>query len=464
MKVLSVTSECVPLVKTGGLADVAGALPAALEPFGVEMRVLLPGYRAVMGAVDARPLAKVKTGRLLAAKYAGLDLLILDAPALFDRAGTLYLDETGRDWPDNVERFAALSQAAAEIAGGALDWAPDIVHCHDWQAGLAPYFIRKAGHSAKTILTIHNIAFQGIVPYDKLGPLWIDRADFNSDGVEYYGNVSTLKAGLVYADKITTVSPTYAAELMTPEFGMGLDGLLRHRRSDVVGILNGIDLAAWSPEIDPHIKTYKTPGGKRANKTALRKLFNLKPADGPLCVVVSRLTEQKGLDLLIDALPALLDRGGQLALLGSGDPGLEHAYLRASEHPNVGVRIGYDEPLSHQMIAGGDAILVPSRFEPCGLTQLYGLAYGTLPVVALTGGLADTVINASPASLAKTVATGLQFNPPTADALAGALIKLCDLYSDKKLWSKLQKNAMAHPVDWGPSAQRYAQLYGDLTA
>lgn len=464
-RVLSVASECVPLVKTGGLADVAGALPPALAPHGVDMRTLLPGYPDVVKAVTGRQVADLGGGRrLLAAEYAGLSLYILDAPDLFDRPGGIYMTPEGHDWPDNMERFAALCQAAAAIAEGKVKgWTPDIAHCHDWQAGLLPYYIRKRGLPTKTILTIHNIAFQGIAPYDKMEALELDLADFNAEGLEYYGNISTLKAGLVYSDRITTVSPTYAKELMTPEFGMGLDGLLRHRRDDLTGILNGIDATVWSPETDPNIKPYKAPAGKRANKTALQKLFKLKPADGPLCIVVSRLTEQKGLDLLLDALPVLTGRGGQLALLGSGNPALEQAYLRASGHPNVGVRIGYNEPLSHQMIAGGDAILVPSRFEPCGLTQLYGLAYGTLPLVALTGGLADTVIHANPMALTKPVATGLNFHPITADALRNALNTLCDLYAQPKIWTKLQRNAMSQSVDWTASAARYASLYGDLT-
>lgn len=463
-KVLSVASECVPLVKTGGLADVVGALPDALASRGIDMKVLLPGYRSVLKAVGAKEIATLGAGqRLLAAEEGNLSLFILDAPAFFDRPGTLYLNPEGQDWTDNAERFAALSAAAASIAGGAVpNWRPAIVHSHDWQAGLAPYYIRKRGLDARTVMTIHNIAFQGIAPRQMLDVLSLQEDDFTADGLEYYGNISSLKAGLVYADKITTVSPTYAEELMTPEFGMGMDGLLRHRRDDLLGILNGVDMSVWAPQTDPMIKPYKAPAGKRANKAALRREFDLPKSNGPLCVVISRLTQQKGLDLLLEALPALTERGGQLALLGSGDPDLEHAFLKASGDPNVAVRIGYDEPLSHQMIAGGDAILVPSRFEPCGLTQLYGLAYGTLPVVALTGGLADTVINANPMALAKPVATGLTFHPVSAEALRNTLIRLCTLYAEPKLWTKLQRNAMSQSVDWTRSANRYATLYGEL--
>lgn len=464
IKVLSVASECAPLVKTGGLADVAGALPAALVPFGVQMKTLLPGYPQIMAAVEQQTSTTIPScfggpARLIACTAAGLDLLVLDAPHLFERGAGIYLGEDGRDWPDNLERFAALSRVAADIAEGRLiDWTPDIVHCHDWQAGLAPYYMKKAGSAARSVLTIHNIAFQGLGGYDKCTALGVDTSDFTSEGVEYFGQLSTLKAGLIYADRLTTVSPTYARELMTPDFGMGLDGVLRARRGALSGILNGIDEAVWSPETDGEIQTYTTPEGKAANKAALQAEFGLSEASGPLCVVVSRLTSQKGLDLLLEALPALLERDGQLILLGSGDPWLEGAFS-GYNHRNVAVRIGYDEALSHRIIAGGDAILVPSRFEPCGLTQLYGLKYGTLPLVALTGGLADTVIPATPATLAKQVATGVQFHPITAEALTNALSLLCDLHDAPDVWSGMQRNAMSHPVDWGASAAAYAALY-----
>ncbi|MEM9436725.1 MAG: glycogen synthase GlgA, partial [Pseudomonadota bacterium] len=400
---------------------------------------------------------------VVAERIDGIDLLVLDAPHLFNREGSIYLGPDGKDWPDNAERFAALSRIAADIAGGGIEsWAPDIVHCHDWQAGFAPYYIARSPRPVPTVLTIHNIAFQGIAPASKAPALGIAKEDFHADGAEYWGNVSALKAGLNFATKLTTVSPTYAEELMRPEFGMGMDGVLQRRRADLSGILNGIDTEVWNPAIDPEVTTYKSPRGKAKNKAALRQEFGLPDADGPLCVLISRMTEQKGLDLLLDALPTLTDNGGQLALLGSGDPGLEAAFRDASEHPNVAVKIGYDEALSHRMVAGGDAILVPSRFEPCGLTQLMGLAYGTLPLVALTGGLADTVIPASPATLAKGVATGIQFHPVTSDALKNALTKLCDLYADEKTWAKMQRNAMAQPVSWESSAEAYAALYRNL--
>lgn len=467
--VLSVTSECAPLVKTGGLADVAGALPAALASYGWDMRTLLPGYPAVMAALK-RPKTVTAfealfggSARVLAGKAAGLNVLVLDAPHLYDRPGTLYLDADGNDFADNPQRFAALSQAAAAIAKGAVkSWVPEVVQCHDWQAGLTPYYLRD--HPVGTVFTIHNIAFQGVAPATMVETLGIDRGDFIEQGLEYWGQVSALKAGLRWADQISTVSPTYAAELTTPEFGMGMDGLLRARERDLTGILNGVDTSAWDPATDAAITAFKTPKGKAKNKKALLKEFGLPDADGPLCVVVSRLSHQKGLDVLLDALPALVDRGGQLALLGTGDPTLEAKFRDAAEHPNVAVHIGYNEALSHRVIAGGDAILIPSRFEPCGLTQLYGLRYGTIPVVARTGGLVDTVIDASPAALRAGVATGLQFGPVTAHALATALLRLLDLYHDVPAWTQMQKNAMASEVSWDMSASAYAAMYGKVAA
>ncbi|WP_040614982.1 glycogen synthase GlgA [Oceanicola granulosus] len=469
MKVLSVASECAPLVKTGGLADVAGALPGALAPLGVKMRTLLPGYPAVMGALGAPEVvadvgdALGTPARLMAATVAGLDLLVLDAPHFFARDGSIYLGPDGRDWSDNPERYAALCWIASELAQGRIGpWRPDLVHCHDWQAGLAPYYLRGSG--VPTVMTVHNIAFHGLAPAARMAELRLDPIDYSPEGYEFFGRISALKAGLVWARKLTTVSPTYAVELMSPEFGMALDGVMRARRADLSGILNGIDTDTWNPATDPEIRGYKSASGKKHNRAALREELGLPEADGPLCVVVSRLTEQKGLDLLLAALPALLARGGQLALLGSGDGHLENAFQAAAAQDGVAVRIGYDEALAHRLIAGGDAILVPSRFEPCGLTQLYGLRYGTLPLVALTGGLADTIINASPAALARGVATGVQFHPVTAESLATALDRLCDLWEQPKVWAKLQKNAMSHPVGWENSALAYSALYEGLIA
>jgi starch synthase len=472
IRVLSVASECAPLVKTGGLADVVGALPRALASERVEMRVLLPGYPAVMAGIAAGEVLIEEPGlfggpaRILSATAAGLDLIIVDAPHLYARPGSIYLGADGRDWPDNPERFAALSWVAARIgAEGAAGWRPHVIHGHDWQAGFMPEYLHQTGNPAgvRTVMTIHNIAFQGLSEPQRMAGLRLPRRRFTRDGFEFWGRVSALKAGLVDADRLTTVSPTYATELMRDEFGMGLDGVMRQRRAVLSGILNGIDEAVWNPATDAEIAApYDDPAGKTTNTAALRRELGLAAAQGPLCVVVSRLTEQKGLDLLLEALPDLLARGGQLALLGSGEGWMEDAFRAAAGDGQVAVRIGYDEALAHRMIAGGEAILVPSRFEPCGLTQLYGLRYGTIPLVALTGGLADTVINASPAALAARAATGIQFTPVTADALRGALTRLCDLHADRTTWLRMQKNAMRQPVGWGPSARAYAALYREI--
>ncbi|MEL6644350.1 MAG: glycogen synthase GlgA [Pseudomonadota bacterium] len=468
--VLSVTSECAPLIKTGGLADVAGALPAALKGQGWDMRTLLPGYPAVLARLKSHdPVFEIPDlfggpGKIVSATSDGLRLFILIAPHLFERDGAPYNDANGKDWPDNPQRFAALSLAAARIAQGkAGKWRPEVLHAHDWQAGLAPYYLRRDGTGVPSIMTIHNIAFHGLAPGHMLDQLGLDQADYTEAGFEYWGKVSALKAGLNFATKLTTVSPSYARELMTSEYGMGLDGVLRSRADDLVGILNGIDDVAWNPATDPDIARYKTAKGKSRAKRALQKEFGLAKTDGPLCVVVSRLSDQKGLDLLLEALPALVDRGGQLALLGSGDKLLERRFQAAAEaHPLVSVQIGYNEALSHRMIAGADAILVPSRFEPCGLTQLYGLRYGTIPIVAYTGGLIDTVISATPMALRMKVATGLQFHPATSDALARALLRAIELYRQPDIWAMMQRNAMRQPVGWETSAAEYAALYAQV--
>ena len=462
--VLAVASECAPLVKTGGLADVVGALPGALAPLGVRTKTLIPGYPSVLRELESSRVVW-RDGNLFdghgevhAATVNGIDLLVLDAPHLYARDGSIYLSPEGKDWHDNPQRFAALCWAAAEIArDGIGDWKPTVMHCHDWQAGLAPVYLRdrSPGAGVGTVLTIHNVAFQGLAPGDARGTLRLPAAGMHPGGFEYWGSISALKAGIIWSDRVTTVSPTYAAELLTAEFGMGLDGVLRALPLEVLGILNGVDLDEWKPP-------YRTASRKAKHKAALRSEFGLSESAGPLCVVVSRLTEQKGFDLLLEALPRLLEDGGQLALLGSGDPDLEAAFQEAARHPSVGVRIGYNAGLSKRMLEGGDAILVPSRFEPCGLTQLYGLRYGTIPVVALTGGLADTVVPANAAGLRAGVANGLQFHPITADALGRALSDLCELYRDVDMWRTLQRNAMRQPVGWDASAREYAALYADV--
>ncbi|WP_333815820.1 glycogen synthase GlgA [Tabrizicola sp.] len=470
-RVLSVASECVPLVKTGGLADVVGALPAALAPTGWDMRVLLPAYRALRPQARDWPVVWEEAdlwggpGRVLAGEVAGVPLLLLDAPHLYDREGGPYSGPTG-EHPDNAIRFAALSWVAARIAReGLADWKPDVLHAHDWQAGFAPAYLAYHGNGGvKSVITIHNIAFQGWAPAHMLGVLRLPGHDFHADALEYYGGISSLKAALVTADWITTVSPSYAAELMRPEFGMGLQGVIAARGPVVSGILNGVDTGLWDPSKGDPAFDRKAMAGKAAARARLCEEFGLE-VPGPLAIVVSRLTDQKGIDLLPGVIPEFILGGGGLIVLGSGDPGMEAAMRQlADSFPGrVAVRIGYDEGLSHRLFAGADAVLVPSRFEPCGLTQMYGLRYGTLPVVSQVGGLADTVIGASPATLAAGAATGVSFHPVDTLAFGQALAQLLELYRQPKLWAKLRANAMAHPVGWETSAAAYARLYERLT-
>lgn len=469
-RVLSVASESVPLVKTGGLADVVGALPAALAATGWEMKVLLPAYRALRSRAADWPVVWQEPdlwggpGRVLAGDVAGMPMLLLDAPHLYDREGGPYSGPTG-DHPDNAVRFAALSWVGARIAReGLADWKPDILHAHDWQAGLAPAYLAYHGTGGvRSVMTVHNIAFQGWAPAHMLGVLRLPGHAFHPEALEYYGGISSLKAGLVTADWITTVSPTYAAELMRPEFGMGLQGVIAARGPVVSGILNGVDTALWDPGAEDPPFGPKAMAGKAAARAAICAEFGLE-VPGPLAIVVSRLTDQKGIDLLPEVVPDFVLGGGGLIVLGSGDAGLEGAMRHLADRfpGRVATRIGYDEALSHRLFAGADAVLVPSRFEPCGLTQMYGLRYGALPVVSLVGGLADTVIGASPAALAKPVATGITFHPVDALAFGRALAQLLDLFRQPRLWAKLRANAMAQPVGWEASARAYAGLYERL--
>lgn len=468
MRVLSVASEAYPLIKTGGLADVVGALPAALTPHGIATTTLLPGYPSVVKSLGRAKVlhrwdALLGTpARLLSGKIDGHPLLVLDAPDLFARDGGPYGDATARDWDDNWRRFAALGRAAADLAPQF-----DIVHAHDWQGAMAPAYLRYDGARVPSVLTIHNIAFQGRYDAAVFPGLDLPDSAYALDGVEYYGGVGLLKAGLASADAITTVSPSYAEEIRRAEFGMGLEGLIEARRDRVSGIVNGIDPAIWSPETDtalPARYTARTLPRRRANKRAVEAAFGLDTGDGPIFIVVSRLTWQKGMDVLAGELDALVAMGGRLALLGSGDAALEQAFAAATHrHPGrIGVRIGYDEAVSHLLQGGGDAILIPSRFEPCGLTQLYGLAYGCVPVVARTGGLADTVIDANEAAIAAGVATGIQFGAVTPDGLSQALHRTMALYARPDHWTAMQKQGMRADFSWKRSGARYAELYRSL--
>ncbi|MCI4678714.1 glycogen synthase GlgA [Rhodoblastus acidophilus] len=473
---LSVAPEIYPLIKTGGLADVAGALPGALAAEHVALRTLCPGYRPVLAALKkAEAVAHFDDlfggpARLLAARAAGLDLFALDAPHLYDRDGGPYGGHDGRDFPDNALRFAALAKVGALLGQGLVEgFAPQVVHAHDWQAGLTAAYLHYSGKPRPgAVMTAHNLAFQGQFPAEIFGALGLPPQAFSIEGVEYYGGVGFLKAGLQLSDRITTVSPTYAQEIQQGHSGMGLDGLLRARAEQLAGVLNGIDVEVWNPETDPMIVapfTRKKIAARAENKKALQARMGLAHAPDRLLVgVVSRLSWQKGLDLLLACLPFFEEHNAQLVLLGTGDPALEAAFQEAAQlHPGrIGVHFSYDERLAHLIQAGADAILIPSRFEPCGLTQLCAMRYGAVPVAARVGGLADTIIDANEMALQAKCATGLQFAPVTAEALAGALRRCAALHARKTAWKNIQFNGLKTDVSWTNPARHYAEIYREV--
>ena len=475
-RVLHAAAEIFPLVKTGGLADVVGALPHALAAAGADVRLLLPGLPAILDAVsrprkvfEGGPLfgaarVTLRLGRFKAgAKGPDVQAYVIDAPWLYARDGGPYQGPDGKPWDDNLQRFALLGWAAAHLAAGELDpaWRPDILHAHDWHAALACSYLRAhPGAHARSVFTIHNLAFQGLFAQDDFGLLGLPRRFMQPDGLEFHGWLSFMKGGLVHADRLTTVSPTYAREITTPEFGCGVEGVLRTRAADLSGILNGVDYGHWDPATDAALPARfdaRDLGGKAVCKAALQREFGLDArTDAPLIGIVSRLSEQKGLDLALAALPALRAEGVQLAILGSGDAPLERAFAdAAAAHPGqVGVHIGYDETLAHRVIAGADLILVPSRFEPCGLTQLYGMRYGTLPLVRRVGGLADTVDDAS----------GFIFEAADASSLIEAARRAVLTLREPARWRAMQQTAMARDHSWSAAAARYLALYRSLMA
>jgi starch synthase len=475
IEVLSIASEVYPLIKTGGLADVAGALPKALAPFGVSMRTLIPGYPPVLAKLESgRVVADLPDffdgpARLLAGRTAGLDLIVLDAPHLYDRPGNPYLDPDGVDWTDNWQRFGALSFAGYELGRGLVDgYRPQILHSHDWQAGLVPAYVAfNAPIRVKTVVTVHNLAFQGIFGWEVFPELKLDFRAAEEGAIEFFGNISFLKAGLQCADAITTVSPTYAHEIRTAAYGMGLEGLLQSRSDVLYGILNGIDVNDWNPGGDPALaETFgaSTTHLRINNKKALAEAFGLEDGPGPLFGVVSRLTWQKGMDMLAETVDEIVARGGRLVVLGSGEAELENGFKGAAmRHPGkVGIITKYDERLSHLVQGGADVMVIPSRFEPCGLTQLYGLRYGCVPLVSRVGGLADTVIDANEAAVEAGVATGIVFSPATQEALAEAIRRAIRLFGREKTWRKMQRRGMKSEVSWEASAEKYADLYSNL--
>jgi starch synthase len=475
MKILSVTSEIYPLIKTGGLADVTGSLPKALEELGVETTSLVPGYPRVM-----KKLANATTlmvfedllgarASLLHAKVDGLDLFVLDAPSLYDRPGGPYVDAQGIDHPDNWRRFAVLSLAAAEIAGGALPgWVPDLVHTHDWQSALTSVYMRQNGCVTPVVITIHNMAFQGQYSADLLPHLGLPPEAYALNLLEYFGDISFLKGGLQTADAITTVSPTYAREILTPRFGMGLNGVLNEKVSVLRGIVNGIDLEVWDPANDPFLpQNYDINSlrRKRDNRQPLLERFGLEPDDGgPIFSAVSRIAWQKGIDMLAETADEVIHHGGRIIIFGQGDHAIEQALVdTASRYPGrMAVHIGYDEPTAHLIQGGSDAIVQPSRFEPCGLTQLYALRYGCVPVVSRTGGLSETIIDANDAAMSARVATGFQFHPVTTNGLRLALRRALHAYEEPKMWARLQNQGMKAKFSWERSAQQYAAVYDNV--
>jgi len=483
MNVLFASSEVWPLIKTGGLGDVAYALPHALQQQGADVRLIIPAYQEVMNQFDAFKILATLTPldasrpnpvRLIEAQHPQFDMPIwlVDSQALFDRPGNPYVQSDGHDWPDNAERFATFSHAVAQVACNVpgLSWKADAVHCNDWQTGLVPAFMSKFETRPGTVFTVHNLAYGGYFSKDEFTRLGLPWDWWTSEGVEFYGELSMLKAGLVYADAITTVSPTYAKEICTPEFGYGMEGVLTARKHKLSGILNGIDTDVWNPAsdtlIEDHYSATRLVTGKRNNKRALLKAFGQKPnkamLEAPLLGMVGRMVEQKGVDMILQIIPALLHKtDANLVLIGSGDEEYARQFeALAAAHPErVMVYIGYSEQLAHLLEAGSDMFLMPSRFEPCGLNQMYSMRYGTPPVVNKTGGLADTVCHASAANLKNDRATGFVFNQANSKALFDCVIRALKLYRNKPQWRKLQKRAMAADFDWKNSARQYMSLY-----
>ncbi len=483
LKILFVASEAYPLVKTGGLGDVLYSLPHALHALGSDIRLVLPGYRTllrqldqirILGWVDVRGADGIVSARILETNHPdfAFPLWIVDCPALFDRAGNPYVSAGGQDWPDNAERFAVFARVAALLAQDALDigWQPEVVHAHDWQTGLVSAFLADKPVRPKTIFTIHNLAYGGHFTHTDFVRLQLPSHWWSPEGVEFHGGFSMLKAGIVYADAVTTVSPTYAAEICTPEFGFGLDGLLKSKQSKLHGILNGIDVSIWDPATDANLAAHYSAArilpGKRRNKQALLERF-LPQADeaainAPLLGMVGRLVEQKGVDWLLAAMPVLLaETDARFVLLGSGQAAYEQKLVRlAKQYPErVFVEIGYDEPLAHQIEAGADIFLMPSRFEPCGLNQIYSLRYGTPPIVFKTGGLADTVVDTNEATMANSTANGFVFDTPNVMAFLNTIHRALELYRQPALWRRIQQAGMRQSFDWAESAGHYLTLY-----
>ncbi len=479
MKILFVASEAHPLIKTGGLGDVIGSLPAALLALKADVRLLLPAYRDTRAhCPKAKPVAQIPLAglsqpvTLLECTLPGtrVKTWLVDYPPAFDRPGNPYLDAKGQPWPDNAMRFALFARVATALALGQkeLKWRPDVVHCHDWQAGLVSALLAGEKKRPATVFTIHNLAYQGLFSHDTFTALKLPPALWSHHALEFHNQLSFIKGGLAFADWLTTVSPTYAQEIQTPEQGSGLDGLLRHRALALTGILNGIDKAVWNPARDTAlVKHYSASRlqGKLVNKLALQKEFKLPVnADIALIGMVGRLVQQKGIDLVLTALPNLMKRPIQIIVLGSGDPAYEAALQdQAKYYPKrLSVHIGYDEALAHRIESGADMFLMPSNFEPCGLNQLYSLRYGTVPIVRRIGGLADTVIDATPENIAEGSATGIVFDDAEAPALMHAVDRAIALRQNPRTWKKIIATGMRQNFSWQKSAAEYLSLYRQI--
>ncbi|HSB95577.1 MAG TPA: glycogen synthase GlgA [Spongiibacteraceae bacterium] len=476
MRVLFATSEAFPLIKTGGLADVSGSLPRALLALGHDVRLIMPAYRSVIDKIPSKATKTIavitiaeQTATIIETRLPGarLKVWLVACAAYFDRPGDPYHDAQNQPWTDNDARFLLFARVVAQLALDrcALAWRPDIVHCNDWQTGLVPALLSFEANRPATIFTIHNLAYQGLFSYASFAASGLPAALWHYAALEFYDQWSFIKGGLVFADRINTVSPSYAAEIQTAAYGAGMEALLQHRRAALSGILNGIDIDAWNPGTDPHIAqryNRRTLNMKVHNKLALQEQLGLqKSAATPLLGFVGRLVEQKGVDWLLAILPAILAQGVQLALLGSGAPRYEAALQQlALQNPqSVSINLGYSEALAHRIEAGTDIFLMPSRFEPCGLNQMYSLRYGTLPVVHRVGGLADTVIDAG--TQAATAGNGFSFNEPSAVAFEATLARALQIYRQPDAWRLLQLRGMSEDFSWRSSARAYQQLYED---
>lgn len=481
--VLFITPEVYPLLKTGGLGDVSAALPAALRELKVDARLLIPGYPQVLDGLKHKrkvaeftaqssfPSSILLSARLPLRGSASVPIFIIDCPVLYRREGSPYVNAAGHNWPDNALRFGLLSKIGAILASDAspLAWRPQVAHCNDWQSGLVPAYLHfHHGKKAASLMAIHNLAFQGIFPADTITQLGLPAASFHINGAEYYGGMSFLKAGLYYSDHIATVSPTYAREIQEESLGFGMQGLLSTRSKHISGIVNGIDTTEWDPATDPGLaRNYSAHklAAKAADKRALQQLLGLTvDPDIPLFGAISRLTYQKGYDLLLEVAAQLTGLPAQLAVLGSGEVKLEQALTAlARNHPGkIAVRVGFDEKLSHLIEAGADSFLMPSRFEPCGLNQMYSQRYGTPPLVHATGGLVDTVVDCTPATLADGSASGFLFFDMTADSFLGAIQRVTIAYNNKSVWRRIMKNGMTKDFSWRSSADAYRKIYLSL--